>query len=1145
MNVRKRQLTTVQAYLALIRMSHNTSLALAPAVVAETRLLEKELRHGDGDLEARHALGWLRFFRALALQDQRAMAENELVAAARLFVPCFIAEIGPLPEPLLTLTADAAIDEASLLMDQLRRSGDAKLISDVARLWQRIIKHLREDDPDHALCLSNYGFAMEELFERTGALASLDEAIDATRKAIEATPPDDPGRAASLQNLGNALTKRFEQIGTQEDLDEAINAHRESVATRPSTDSHLHLGLSNLSNSLQARFQHFGAPKDLDEAISLARRAVQTAPNAPDIQAVCLSALSNAVRLRFARTGALADINEAVDAACQAAQALPEDHPDQASMLNNFAIALKSRYARTGALADLNKSIDAARRGAAARFSDDPYRAASSTTLCSALQHRFKRLGTSEDLNAAVDAGRHAVDLVAHDNPSKKITLADLAGALYLRFEREGRPDDLDDAIDRSRQAVLPDDHPQRAASLSNLSLGLQLRFERNGELDDLNEAIDFAHQALRTTPEADASHAVLQANLAAVLLRRARRTGTRRHIDEAIDVGRRAVANMPHDHPNFATSSTNLGHALLLRSAAHDTDADEALAAFTSVTHSTSTTPSIRIAAARFAAELASGPTAAELLEIAVRLLPEVAPRQLGRTDQQYALGGFAGLASDAAAAALGSDGTTPSKEQQTRALQLLESGRAVLMSQALDTRSDVTGLQRIPPDLAARFIHLRNELDTPVPLDKPGSAYAGVAKTGASWQDRHSLVAEFNATVAAIRGLEGLESFLLPPEPEELIAEARYGPVVVFNVSHSRGDALLLTTDGIDHLHLPGLSESTVTANVNRFHQALSVTGDRMAGITKHVAAQETLSEVLEWLWDTAAGPVMSALGFHHSPEAGEVWPRIWWAAGGLLGLLPLHAAGHHRKGCEEERDRTVMDRVVSSYTPTVRALRHARRHGSVPSTTGPALIVAMPTTPDANPLSRVADEAKTLYARLPQPRLLMHAGTVPDVPTQAPTKANVLAQLTDCTIAHFACHGSSDPSDPSQSRLLLDDHQTDPFTVASLSTAKLDQARLAYLSACETALNTATDLIDEAIHLAAIFHLAGFRRVVGTLWEIEDTSAARIADAFYDHLTTSSGEIDTSRAAHALHQAVRRVRDELKRTPSLWAAHIHVGA
>ena len=88
------------------------------------------------------------------------------------------------------------------------------------------------------------------------------------------------------------------------------------------------------------------------------------------------------------------------------------------------------------------------------------------------------------------------------------------------------------------------------------------------------------------------------------------------------------------------------------------------------------------------------------------MRLLPEVTPRQLGRSDQQYAIGGFAGLASDAAALALATEAWRYQRERATRALRLLEAGRAVLLSQALDTRSDLTDLRQ-PASRIGRTIH------------------------------------------------------------------------------------------------------------------------------------------------------------------------------------------------------------------------------------------------------------------------------------------------------------------------------------------------------------------------------------------------------------------------------------------------------
>ena len=149
----------------------------------------------------------------------------------------------------------------------------------------------------------------------------------------------------------------------------------------------------------------------------------------------------------------------------------------------------------------------------------------------------------------------------------------------------------------------------------------------------------------------------------------------------------------------------------------------------------------------------------------------------------------------------------------------------------------------------------------------------------------------------------------------------------------------------------------------------------------------------------------------------------------------------------------------------------------------------------------------------------------------------------------IAHFACHGTTDPADPadpSRSGLLLgDDHRTGPLTVAALAPVRLDAAELAYLSACSTALNEAAALADESILVASAFQLAGFPHVVGTLWEIDDDAAIAIAEKFYSRLRTETGALDPSQDAAALHWMARQLRDDEPLAPFLWAAHLHAGA
>jgi CHAT domain-containing protein len=262
-----------------------------------------------------------------------------------------------------------------------------------------------------------------------------------------------------------------------------------------------------------------------------------------------------------------------------------------------------------------------------------------------------------------------------------------------------------------------------------------------------------------------------------------------------------------------------------------------------------------------------------------------------------------------------------------------------------------------------------------------------------------------------------------------------------------------------------------------------------------------------VLEWLWDVAAEPVLSALGFTGTPRGD--WPRMWWVVEGALSLLPLHAAGYHYS-----RGQSVLDRVISSYTPTIQALGHARDHAR-PTGVSDALVVAT--------LPHAVAEAEAVCQRVPNSTLLTNAPDTP--PAHWPTRGNVLSHVDNCAIVHFACRGTG-------TSLVLDD---DPLRIASLVPVQLTRARLAYLSACTTPPPSA-----DPIHLPAAFQLAGYPHVVGTLWEVADSSVASfIATDFYGAMAT------TSDSARALHQAIRGIRTDIPHLPSMWAAYLHFGA
>ena len=225
--------------------------------------------------------------------------------------------------------------------------------------------------------------------------------------------------------------------------------------------------------------------------------------------------------------------------------------------------------------------------------------------------------------------------------------------------------------------------------------------------------------------------------------------------------------------------------------------------------------------------------------------------------------------------------------------------------------------------------------------------------------------------------------------------------------------------------------------------------------------------------------------------------------------------------------------MDRAVSSYTPTIRALLYTRMSKSgtagPPSGDSEVVAVAMPVTAGASDLPGAEHETAMIRQLLGNAvRTLIGPHATPDL---------VVHALVRARWAHFACHAAVDPSSPSQSRLYLADGQ---LTVSDIARLRLRDADLAFLSACSTA-QPGTRLTDEAIHLASAFQIAGYWQVIATLWPIADLNALTIARDLYSTLV---GIQSPASAASALHAATRRLRDQWPDRPLTWASHIHNG-
>ncbi|UKD51797.1 CHAT domain-containing protein [Amycolatopsis sp. FU40] len=1044
---------------------------------------------------------------------------------------------------------------------------DAGSLPSLLDLWAWILHAAPQCD--WANFVAAFGAAMQARFERTGAPDELAAAVNAHRAALDVPGISPVARAAWSLNLGQALRTRFGLSGLDSDADEAIRATEEAAAG-PAGPVRT-LALQNLNLRYRSRYEKHGDLADLDRAVTAGRAALPGAPPGHPERAAHLQNVGISLRARYARTGAIRDLDEAIGMLGEAVD-LAVAAEELSKYLSSHAAALLDRFNRTGRVPDLDLAVELSRRAVATTSPDDPGQAVYLLNACAALLTRFRVTGQVADLHEARAASVQGVAASGIGHPWYPAIVSSFAEVLRTQGEFFNDPEDLDLAAGMHREALaaVPEGHRDRAPHLTNLGASLLRQAERNDQPEALHEVVNVCREAVAATPADDPARAGRLSGLGNALASRFERFGAANDADEAVAVLAEAAAVVPAGHADRNGWLHNLGLALWQRYLRYGRpeDLDHAATACAEATRVRAAPPLNRIRTARTAAILAeenNDPAgAADLLETGVRLLPELVPRRLPRFDQQARLSAIAGLANRAASAALAST-TGSAPERAARAVTLLEAGRAVLISQSLETRGDLTGLRAVRPDLATRFAELTEALNQHAAQrvhtdpgrresafdrfmlmsEAAGSPGAIRADEGA---DRIRLAEDLAETVRGIREVDGFASFGLPPDAGELLAEAENGPLVAFTVTADRGNALIVTPDGIESVELPGLTTEALAERADAFHRAVRSPGMReLTPAAARPGGQAELHAVLEWLWDNVTGPVLDHLGLCRTPaESARAWPRIWWIPCGQLALLPLHAAGHHRDPATPAR-RTVLDRVVSSYTPTIGALRHARR--SRPSGRPlRSLVVAMPTTPGlygGGHLPHVRAEAETVAALLPDPLVLSAPPDQTDAGPALPTARRVLDELPSSAIAHFACHGTHNPAQPEASMLLLHDHAEAPLTVAHLVPLALDHAQLAYLSSCESALNKAGPFLDEAIHLAAAFQLTGFPHVIGTLWAVDDEFAAVIASRFYCGLRDqATATVSVGDAARALHEAVRELRDEFPGLPSLWAAHLHFG-
>jgi tetratricopeptide (TPR) repeat protein len=984
---------------------------------------------------------------------------------------------------------------------QFEQTGVMDNLNRAIELANVVIEAIDQDHLYFAVILSNVQIWLGWRYEGTGSMDDLNRIVDVLKLAVDAAALGDPDRLSGLNDLGCWLYKRFERTRVVDDLNRAVEAAELAVEAAPQSHTRRVDMLNNLGLWLARRFEETAEIDDINYAIDVTTTVIEATPQGHPDQALRETTFGNCLGLRFGRTGVISDLNRAIEAAELAVQARPRDHPDHPRMLNNLGTWLYTRFERTGAMDDLNRAIEVSGLAVQSTPQDHPDRSGRFSNLGIWLSRRFERTGAMDDINRAIEAAEIAVQATPQDNLNLSKRIDNLGNCFGWRYTRTGAIEDLNRAVKAAEMAAeLTSNRPNHASCLNNLGIWLSRRFERTGVKDDLDRAIEVAGLAVELTPRDHPDLPSRLSNLGLCLNIRFEQTEAMDDLNRAIEADDMAIEALPFDHPGRALVLGNLASYLHTRHKRTRTidDLKRSLSCFTEGWNSENTQPSIRIRlalnAAAILASLSNWEDSSRLLEDAVKLLPTVSPRSIQHTDKQHMLADFASIACSAAAIALNA------KKEPYYALKLLELGRGVIAGLLLEMRTDVSELEQKHLKLAKEFISLRDELDLPTDTTGVLTTVRELSSIESQAKRRREAERRLQEVLEEIRSKEGFKNFLLPPTLDELTTAANDGTIVVVNVSSYRCDAFLVRqSQPVTVLELPKL----LLEDIEEISKSL------------RTADQYGVQQTLVWLWDVVASPILDVLGFKQTPY-GDNWPHIWWIPTGQLSQLPIHAAGQHSNGS----DNTVLDRVMSSYSPTIKALvfGRRRRRASVQQEPEHALLVTVPGA--GLPFS--LDEVKMVE------NMCLSLNLNPVRPP--PRRGEILAHLRACKIFHFASHGRSNPLEPSESCLVLDsEDKNNSVTVADLRDCKLQENPpfLAYLSACSTKLNEANRLLDEEIHLVSACQLAGFRHVVGTLWEVSDKYCVEVARVLYE---TIKNDGMTDRAVYTgLHRAVRVLRDK----------------
>lgn len=468
--------------------------------------------------------------------------------------------------------------------------------------------------------------------------------------------------------------------------------------------------------------------------------------------------------------------------------------------------------------------------------------------------------------------------------------------------------------------------------------------------------------------------------------------------------------------------------------------------------------------------------------------------------------------------------------------AVVLLEQGRARILGDGIS--QDFADIERIRKDYPDVHETYRQAVHNLREYEKHSSG----EKTSELKENVRNARKKLDEAIEFIRKVSGYEQFLKNPTYEDIIAAVEPDHPIVYLATIEVGTiALVVYKKGQDKMPQVDILWEPFRELTSKWLGNLvgSISPASQAWLGKHeeyrqaclypVRDRQGLRDRLMSVIDHTNNELWNVMGpvVNHLKSLG--FTRAVLVPGGLLGLLPLHAASRVvGSSCSY-----ALDDITFSYASSARTLLHSRR--IVKSARADTLTAITNPTSNDRPLEYSADEVNYVSSLFKDNCTILKG--------ESACSHNILGALFDAQVFHYSGHAYVNLSDSMSSGLgesgnpLLTARELLNMRIATISGKY--RGRLAVLSACETGV-VGTKLPDEVVGLSTAFVRMGFAGVVSSLWLADDESTCMLMKEFYDQWVKNGKRPD-----EALILAQRRVRGRDRFAhPYYWAGFFLMG-